>query len=303
MNINNKKIYKNPAENYIFSLDSPVNAQNTALALNRLCNKLQKNSNYLSFDWSKLSYSALIKLKHDLQNDDYSAGTINTYLSIFKSVALDAWRLKLIATDDYLHIKDIKRVKGSRVATGRALTPKEINNIVKRCLNLKTMAGCRNAAIIAITYGAGLRVSELASIKKENINNDVLVVIGKGNKQRIIPLPAFVLKHVKRWLKSRLAFDCEYVFLRVQKGDHIINERIAKKGYSDIFSKIAKYSKQEHFTPHDLRRSYATNLLECNVDLFTVQSLLGHSSPDTTKIYDLRGEKTKAEAVKLLPFQ
>ncbi len=302
MGIDNKRFYTNPAKNYLLSLDSNVNTNNSSLALNRLCHKLEKNSCYSSFDWSTLSYTTLIKLKSDLQAENYSAGSINTYMSLFKGVALDAWRLKLISTDDYLHIKDIKRVKNVRVLTGRSLPPEEIKKLVKHCTKLKTNMGYRNAAIIALTYGAGLRVHEVANIKKLDFKEDLITIIGKGNKERNTPLPSFVTKIVKRWLLVRAKFNCDGLFLRVHRGDHILNSQLSKGSIRKIFISILEQVESEHFSPHDLRRSYATNLLDANVDLFTVQNLMGHANVDTTKLYDLRGEKTKASAVELLPF-
>lgn len=302
MDTYNKTIYTNPAETYLLSLDSEVNTSNSALALNRLCNKLESNSCYLSFDWSTLSYTRLIKLKSDLQADNYSAGSINTYMSLFKGVALDAWRQKLITTDDYLHIKDIKRVKNVRVLTGRSLPPEEIKKLITSCSKLKTKTGYRNAAVIALTYGAGLRVHEVANIKVSDYKKDYITIIGKGNKERKMPLPSFVSKTVNRWLQVRTKMDCCGLFLRIHRGDHIINSQLNKGSIRPIFIKVLNQVKSEHFTPHDLRRSYATNLLDANVDLFTVQNLMGHASVDTTRLYDLRGEKTKESAVKLLPF-
>lgn len=302
MEVYNKTIYGNPAETYLLSLDSNVNTSNSALALNRLCHKLQKDSDYNSFNWSKLTYTSLIKLKSDLQADNYSAGSINTYMSLFKGVALDAWRQKLIATDDYLHIKDIKRVKNVRMLTGRSLPPEEIKNLIKHCSKLKTKMGYRNAAIIALTYGAGLRVHEVANVKMSNFKDGDITIIGKGNKERRMPLPSFVVRILNRWLLARSQVDCDGLFLRVHRGDHILKSQLSKGSIRRIFINVLQQVNSEHFSPHDLRRSYATNLLDANVDLFTVQNLMGHASVDTTRLYDLRGEKTKAIAVKLLPF-
>lgn len=302
MALYNKTIYKNPAKTYILSLDSEVNSKNTALALNRLCKRLSNKACYEAFDWSKLNYTSLISLKADLQNDNYSAGSINTYLALFKGVSVNAWRQKIISTDDYLHIQDIKRVKNQRIVSGRSLSASEIKILIKHCTNQQTNAGKRNAALIALAYGAGLRVHELISVTTDNYFSDHVRIVGKGNKERKNPLPSFVSKIVDQWLTSRKKFDCEHLFLRIHRGDHIKNNKLSKQSIGMIFSKILTQAKTEHFTPHDLRRSFATNLLDAEVDLFTVQNLMGHANSDTTKLYDLRGDKVKARAVELLPF-
>jgi site-specific recombinase XerD len=279
-----------------------VNSKNTALALNRLCKKLSGKGGYKSFNWSQLNYTSLIALKADLQRDNYSAGSINTYLALFKGVAANAWRQKITSTDDYLHIKDIKRIKNQRILAGRSLPASEIKSLIKNCTNQKTNAGKRNAAMIALAYGAGLRVHELVGVTINDYFNDYIKIIGKGNKERKNPLPSFISKIIDDWLSCRSNFDHTGLFLRIHRGDHIKNSMLSKQSVNKIFTAVLTRTKTEHFTPHDLRRSFATNLLSANVDLFTVQNLMGHANSDTTKMYDLRGDKVKAIAVELLPF-
>jgi integrase/recombinase XerD len=155
LNCYDKTIYKNPAETYLLSLDSPVNIKNSTSALKRICKILSGDACYLAFNWSLLDYTKLIDLKFKLRESGLSAGSINTYLAIMKGACKEAWRQKIISTDDYLHIKDVKRMKGTRLPAGRALSPNEINSLIKFCSSSKKKSGIRNAAIIALTYGAG----------------------------------------------------------------------------------------------------------------------------------------------------
>jgi len=262
---------------------------------------LDSKSSYLSFNWSNLDYTRVIELKAKLQNSGYKADSINTYLSIIKSVAKDAWRQKLIDTDNYLHIKDIKRVKSIQGITGRSLPPSEIKKLIRHCSKPYTNVGFRNAAMIALSYGAGLRVNELANVQLDDYFGSYIKVVGKGNKERLNPLPDFVTKIVDKWISCRNSISGA-MFLRIYKGDTVMTTQLHKSSVSKIFNKVLLQTETEHFTPHDLRRSFATNLLDSGVDLFTVQDLMGHSNVETTKRYDLRDEKTKAIAVQLLPF-
>lgn len=297
----NKTIYKNPAKTYLLSLSSEVNTYNSDRALRRLCKKMSGNDSYLTFDWSNFDYSSLINLKASLLNDKYEPSSINTYLALLKGVAKECWRQKLICIETYLQIKDVKLVTYARGTSGRALAPEEISGIIAHCTKQKTKVGLRNAAMIALSYGAGLRVHELAKLNISNYNGDSINVIGKGNKERVNPLPTYVASILDKWLAVR-RIEHDGIFLKIFKGDNISEHRLHKGSIRNIFIKIINKAKIEHFSPHDLRKSFATNLISADVDLFTVQKLMGHANVETTRRYDLRHENVKAEAVQLLPF-
>jgi len=259
------------------------------------------NNCFLSFNWSELNYTKVIELRAKLQDKGYNANSINTYIALLKGVAKEAWRQRLISTDDYLHIKDIKRVKSMRFPSGRSLPSNEIDTLIKFCSKSGSTIGVRNAAMIALAYGAGLRVHELAKLKRTDYFGHYVKVVGKGNKERINPLPRYVTKIVDKWLLLSKYNDLG-LFLRVRRGGYITEQQLSKRSIGEIFKRVHQQTNTQHFTPHDLRRSFATNLLESGVDLFTVQNLMGHANIDTTRRYDMRGEKAKAAAVELLPF-
>jgi site-specific recombinase XerD len=104
-----------------------------------------------------------------------------------------------------------------------------------------------------------------------------------------------------KWLIWRGIHDAP-LFPQYRKGCNITNNRLTVKAIGGIIRQTGRDSGIATLKPHDLRRSFATNLIDNGVDLFTVQNLMGHASLETTRRYDMRGEKTKKSAVELLPF-
>jgi len=294
---NNEIIYKNPAETYLLSLNSTDGRNRSARILRRFCKKWGDSGCYLSFNWSKINYTLLIDLKVDYQELGLGSGTINTYMATIKGVAKEAWRQKVLATDDYLHIKEVKRIKGYKSLSGKALTGSDLKAIILHCSKLGSNLGKRNAAMIALTYGAGLRVHELAKLTIDDYQNGFIKFVGKGNKERNQPLPDFVKRIMDKWLACRPS-GVDGLFLRILRNDSVSSFQLSFRSIGQIYKRIGV----NNFSPHDLRRSFATNLLESGVDLFTVQNLMGHSNVNTTRRYDMRGEQTKIDAVQLLPF-
>ncbi len=138
----------------------------------------------------------------------------------------------------------------------------------------------RNRAIFDFLYSEGLRVSEVVNLKMEQINfhSRLIRIMGKGKKERIIPLGEKALKSLENYMAERdkKGFgDREYLFLNI-RGTKLSTRMVEKY--------IKKYSKKD-ITPHSLRHSFATHLLESGADLRSIQKLLGHESLSTTQKY------------------
>jgi len=136
-------------------------------------------------------------------------------------------------------------------------------------------------------YGTGLRVSELVNLKLQDIdlNEDIVRTIGKGNKERIIPIGEFASESLKEYINkyrnSMLKkYNNEYLFLN----NH--GKPISRQGFFKIIKGIAKEKGiNKPLSPHTLRHSFASHLLKYGADLRTIQELLGHSDLSTTQIY------------------
>ncbi len=153
--------------------------------------------------------------------------------------------------------------------------------------DVRNQQGVRDKAILETLYATGMRVSELSNLKTNNVNLDIgfLRCIGKGNKERVIPLGKKAIHSINRYLEfSRVRFlkkkTSEFLF---------ISRSGAKLSRQSVWKLIKRYAKEakikKSIKVHTLRHSFATHLLERGADLRSVQEMLGHSSISTTQIY------------------
>ena len=160
--------------------------------------------------------------------------------------------------------------------------------MILNAIDVSTPEGTRNRAILETLYSSGLRVSELTELKLTNVYFDIgfLRILGKGNKERLVPIGREALKYVKIYIEEirrhmKIKADHEnYVFL---------NRRGAKLTRVMIFTIIKDLQKKvnlnKNISPHTFRHSFATHLIEGGADLRAVQEMLGHESITTTEIY------------------
>lgn len=163
----------------------------------------------------------------------------------------------------------------------------EIEKLLE-AIDLSTPEGARNRAILEVLYSSGLRVSELVELKIPNIYFDVgfLRVIGKGNKERLVPVGRDAMKFLKIYLEEirvhvpiQKGFD-SYAFLN-RRGKKLTRVMI----FTIIKNLVAKIGLKKTISPHTFRHSFATHLIEGGADLRAVQEMLGHESITTTEIY------------------
>lgn len=171
----------------------------------------------------------------------------------------------------------------------RVLTKNEMDKILNQNLDIET------TAIIELLYSAGIRVSELVNLKLNNIDlaQQVIKVFGKGSKERIVPINKRCIEILKKYLKKRelkaFKYNCEpYLFLS-DNGKKISRQKIYK-----IIKQQGEFIHKK-ISPHTIRHSFATHLLENGADLRVVQELLGHSSIVTTQLYTHISKKTLRE--------
>ena len=166
------------------------------------------------------------------------------------------------------------------------LTVEEIDRIIA-AIDMSKPEGQRNRAIIEMLYGSGLRVSELVTLKLSNmyLNEHYMLVEGKGSKQRLVPISDEALKQFELWLQDRNRLDVkpeyiDYAFVN-RYGRGLTRVMI----FTIIKQLAAAADIRKNISPHTLRHSFATHLLQNGADLRIIQQLLGHETITTTEIY------------------
>ena len=176
------------------------------------------------------------------------------------------------------------------------LTVEEIDELLD--IDLETPLDFRNKAMVELLYASGLRISELLNLKLNDISfdEDILKVVGKGDKQRIVPIGDVALEYLKLYINEYRSLilrskNSEYLFINNN------GNQMTRQGFFKILKKqcMLKGIKKE-VSPHTLRHSFASHLLNNGADLRTIQELLGHSDISTTQVYThLINEKLKED--------
>ncbi len=237
-----------------------------------------KNNNYNYKNINKDQVRSYLK---DLDLNNFSKSSISRILSTLRHFYSYLVNENVI---DYNVFKQIRNPKKDRKLPN-FLQGDEFDKIVD-CIDLDTNLGIRNRLICEMLYATGLRVSELVNIKLLDIDygNKEIRVTGKGSKDRIVLFGDFCLEYLNKYKSVRLELlkgkKSEYLFINNN------GTRLTSRGVEDIIDKcVNDASLKHHISPHVLRHTFATDLLNNGADLKSVQELLGHSSLSTTQIY------------------
>jgi integrase/recombinase XerC len=298
----------NPAAVYLAGLAqgsrrTMTEALDTIAGLVMSVPKEQRAGLWRSFPWAGLRYQHTQAIRTAL-GETYSASTANKMLSALRGTLKEAWRLGLVSAEDYHRAVDVKTIKGHKAAQaekGRHLTQGELTKMLNTCTD-GSKAGARDAAIIAIGYLCGLRRAELVNLDLSDYdpeNNTLTVRAGKGNKERIVPVGNGALDALQDWLHLRGPWAGP-LFYRIRRGDVVTGERLNTQAIYTILQSRADRAGVKNFSPHDLRRTFAGDLLDAGADIVTVQKLMGHANVTTTAGYDRRDAKAKRSAVNKL---
>ena len=258
--------------------------------------------------WHELRYEHVAAIRAKLEAAGKAPATINATLAALRGVATASFHLGLMSADDFARLRAVKPVKGERLPAGRALSSGELRALMQTCMGDKGPAGVRDAAMIATMYCAGLRRAEVVRLDIDDctLSEDTaeLKVRGKGNKERIVYLNNGALDALTDWLAIR-GDTPGPLFVPINKGGRILHQRMTEQAIYNMLRRRAEGAQIKSFSPHDLRRSCISDLLDAGADIATVQKLAGHANVTTTARYDRRGEDAKRRAVKLLhvPYQ
>jgi len=192
-------------------------------------------------------------------------------------------------------------------STSSPLLPTSTDDLCKRSNDASPRpAGVRDAAIVCVLYGAGLRRSEIIALDVADYdaqNGALTVRRGKGSKARITYLPRGGQTRMARWLEvleqKGLPLDGP-LFRPIHRSGKIFDGPMTDQAILALLQRRALGAGIKAFSPHDLRRTFISDLLDAGADIATVQKLAGHSNVQTTARYDRRGEVAKQRAASLL---
>ncbi len=244
-------------------------------------------------------YASFLLRYHGIKSPkDIERVHLEAYMrSLKRSISTKSMARKLTAIKSFHHFLMLEKEVSEDIAKSykspkiekslpKVLSVDEVVSILNQ-IDSSTDLGLRNQALLELIYGSGLRVSELLDIEMGDIhlNQGYIIVKGKGSKERMVPISDPSVIALRDYIiKSRehLLHQVKTPFLFVnQKGS-----RLSRQGFFKLLKKLAHDAGVEtDCSPHTLRHSFATHLLENGMDLRTLQSLLGHEDISTTQIY------------------
>jgi integrase len=208
-----------------------------------------------------------------------------------------------VSAEEYHRAADVQGVRGERLPRGRALETGEIQALFANCKADRSAAGVRDAALLAVLYGGGLRRSEAVMLDVGDYTPEsgaLIVRCGKGRKERIVYMTGGGKRALGAWLEVR-GQEPGPLFHPVNHGGRIERRRMTAQVARWMLLKRARAAGVHPLpSPHDMRRTHASHLLDAGADIAIVQRLMGHSSPAITVKYDKRPEAAKAKAASLL---
>jgi len=268
-------------------------------ALN-IASRIMAGCDCMSLNWAKIEWQHVDALRSVLI-EMYHPAMSNKILCAVRGVLKRAWMLNLLSAEDYHKAVSVGGVRGETVPAGRELTMGEISALMDACVRDRTSAGVRDAAIIGLLYSGGVRRAEVIGLRFQDFTpeNGKLIIRGKGSKERTLYLNNGGLDVLIDWLNVR-GSELGSLFNPINKAGEIVNRELSNQAVYNILVKRGKEAGVSHFSPHDFRRTFVSNLLEAGADLTTVSKMCGHASVVTTARYDRRGEDAKQKASQLL---
>lgn len=290
----------NPAQAYVLTL-SAGQSRNKVI---RILNSIAQAFGYADLNvcpWHEMTYDRLLAYRTMQVEAGLAPASINLQLCTLRMVAKQAWLKRMMSLETYSAIRELKSVRGKRVSKGRALNTRETGKLLASLDLQQTPITVRDAAIIALAVGCGMRRAEVVGLTFRKIDkaNRIITILGKGNKERRVAPSDEAWERLEEWLSLRGDDGCENVFVAVKKGDNI--QRYWPLSESAIYQMLRYRGAQaavDNFTPHDLRRTFATRLLDNGADINTVRLAMGHESIVTTQRYDKRDEGRVAEVTR-----
>lgn len=282
----NKKINREPLEEYLVHLKIERDlADNSVESYKR---DIQQYIHFLEeqkiFDWDKIDRYDIVLFLQQLKENGKSDNSIIRMTSSLRQYHQFIRQEKITQNDPMQYVETPKKAE----VLPKVLSLKEVERLLNTP-DIETFIGLRDRAILEVMYAAGLRISELVHLRMDELHLTMgfIQTVGKGNKERIIPIGQEATKWLNEYLETswpifenKAAEESPFVFLNA-RGKGLTRQGVWK----NLKQIVQKAGIRQNVTPHMLRHSFATHLLENGADLRIVQELLGHSDISTTQIY------------------
>ncbi|NQT32768.1 MAG: site-specific tyrosine recombinase XerD, partial [Candidatus Omnitrophica bacterium] len=274
---------KDHIDNFTYFLE--VERGVSANTIESYAHDLRKFSDFMKRhkkDVSGVTREDIVKFLMQLKDQELSSSTIARNLAALKTF----WKFLVAEQIVRENVASIVDTPKTWKTIPDVLTKEEVETLLAAPPD-KGWMGIRDRAILELMYASGLRVSEVKDLKKIHVNleSDFVKCSGKGGKERIVPLGRVAKKAIARYIEKALP-----KLAKKTGDDHLFLSRLGKKlSRQSIWKLIKKHAAQsgikKKITPHTLRHSFATHLLEGGAELIGVQEMLGHSDISTTQVY------------------
>lgn len=247
----------------------------------------------LTCPWHRLTYAHTAALRARLV-ERAAPATANKILSAVRRVLVEARRLGLMSADACAAACDIAPVRGNSAPRGRMLEQTELAALLRACARDATPRGRRDAALIAVGVAGGLRRAELVALDQADVAGDGATHVrrGKGAKDRTVYLAGDALRLLVVWQAARATAPGPALFVAISRTGRVLaDRRLTPAAVRSILLARCAQAGITPATPHDLRRTAISRLLDSGVDLATAARVAGHASVQTTAAYDRRGER------------
>lgn len=310
----------NPVDVYINSLSSRLSQSTMRNALRSVVRVMADekwatieadnltDDDVRAVSWQNLTRSHLDALRAALIRRYEPAGAL-LRMNAIRGVMKKAWSGDLMTTDSYMRAVQVEAITVHQSDRGRALSKEEISKLLAACAESDHFAASRDAAVLAVMIFGGLRREEACNLDLADYDPEQasLKVKGKGNKKRTTYLCEDGMDVLNTWLERRAQKakpSQKHLFLTFHCDGRLVRpDRMTTATVNVIVRRICLRAGIPVISPHDCRRTFATLLFAAGADIFTVQSLMGHAKPETTKRYDKRPEASKRAVVELLSLK
>lgn len=256
-------------------------SQNTIIGYRQDVIKLMEFLTEQQIELQEVTSEDMIQFLSQLKSKEYAVSSSSRMISCLRNYFDYLVESQLISQNPMLSIKLPKKAK----TLPKILSQEEVSRLLD-FPDIHSVNGLRNKALLELLYASGLRVSELVNLQLADLHLSMgfIQVLGKGNKERIIPVGEeadfWLQAYIQRARPSLNKKDAQEVFL-TQRGSKFTRQGIWKL----LKELVLEAGIQKEVSPHTLRHSFATHILERGADLRIVQELLGHSDIATTEIY------------------